>query len=148
MKISVEMQDAELMAALTRLRRKTGNLRDVMDDIASTMQNSVEQNFKEESTRKPIKGRGGVWQDLAPSTKKARAKKGKTGRKLQVTGQLLASLTTQATNDSAMLGTNKKYARFLNDGTKKMPARPFMVIQEADVREFTEQVQDYFRDLR
>lgn len=136
------------MNALTRLRAKTGNLKPVMNDIAETLRTSVEENFKQESARKPVGGRGGVWQDIAPSTKKARAKINKyPGRKLQVTGQLLASLTTQATNTEALLGTNKKYARFLNDGTKKMPARPFMVIQEADKQEFAEIVQDYFRGI-
>ncbi len=146
MNITIEVQDAELSATLTRLRTRTSNLRPVMGEIAETMRTSVEQNFKQESGREPISGRGGAWADLAPSTKKARAKKGKTGRKLQVTGMLLGSLTKQTTATEALLGTNKKYARYLNDGTKRMPARPFMVIQEADKQEFGKTVEDYFRD--
>jgi phage virion morphogenesis protein len=141
--IKTEVQDRELMNALNRLRRKTGNLRPVMNEIAETMRSSVEENFKQESGR----GKGGVWKDLAPSTLRARARKGKTGKKLQVTGQLLASLQTKFSEQEALLGTNKKYARFLQEGTKKMPARPFLVIQQADVQEFQKIVNEHFRGL-
>jgi phage virion morphogenesis protein len=146
--ITTEVQSRELMSALDRLRRKTGNLRPVMSEIAETMRSSVEENFKQESARKPIGGaKGGAWQALAASTEKARARIGKTGRKLQVTGQLLASIQTKTSDGEAIIGTNKKYARFLNDGTKRMPARPFLVLQQADVDEMKQIVQEHFRGL-
>jgi phage gpG-like protein len=69
------------------------------------------------------RAKAGAWAALAPSALKNRARKGKTGKKLQVTGQLLASIQTKSSDVEALVGTNKKYARFLNDGTKKMPAR-------------------------
>lgn len=144
MEISVEIQDAELRQAIERLRYKTGNLQPFMREVAETLRTSVEQNFKQESSRSPIGGSGGAWKDLAPSTKKARAKKGKTGRKLQVTGQLLASISTYASSTEAAVGTNKKYARFLNDGTKRMPARPFFVVQQADIAEIQKQAAEHF----
>jgi phage virion morphogenesis protein len=139
--IRTEIENRELMAALTRLRRKTSNLRPLINEIAETMRNSVEENFSKESARE----RGGVWKALAPATLQARAKKGKTGKKLQVTGQLLASLQTKSSDTEATLGTNKKYARYLNDGTKNMPARPFMVLQKADIEEMKRTVADYLK---
>lgn len=148
MQITTEIQDRELMNALTRLRRKIGNLKPAMNEIAETMRSSVEENFAQESARNAIGGvKRGAWADLAPSTERSRARKNKSGKKLQVTGQLLASIQTKSTEKEALIGTNKKYARFLNDGTKKMPARPFLVIQQNDIKEFQEIVSEHLRGL-
>lgn len=147
--IQTEVENRKLAEALTRLRRKVGDLHPIMDEIAETMRNSVEENFKQESSRGTLSDgkRGGVWKDLAASTLKARARKGKTGKKLQVTGQLIASIQTKTSNVEAMVGTNKKYARFLNDGTNRIPARPFLVLQQADIEAFTRLVEEYLRGL-
>jgi phage virion morphogenesis protein len=132
--------------ALSRLQRKTGNLRPVMQDISETLKNSVEENFAQESARNPIGGeKRGAWDDLAPSTLQSRARANKSGKKLQFTGVLLGSIQTKANNNEAMVGTNNEYARFLNDGTKKMPARPFMVVQREDVDEIRETLEEYLR---
>lgn len=144
--IRTEIQDRELLTALERLRYRVGSMRPVMAEIAETMRTSVEKNFAAESSRGPLYGgtRGGAWADLAPATKKARERiKKYPGKKLQVTGQLLASITTQSSETEAIVGTNKGYARYLHDGTKRMPARPYMVIQQADLAEFGEIVGDY-----
>lgn len=147
--IRTELENRELMNALNRLRSKTSNMRPVMAEIAETLRSSVEENFARESSRGPLVsgGNGGVWAALAPSTVKNRARLGKSGRKLQVTGQLLASISTQSSESEALVGTNKKYARYLNDGTKKMPARPFMVIQQADLQEIQQTVNEYLLGL-
>lgn len=152
--IKTEVQDRELMNALNRLRRKTGNLRPVMNEIAETMRSSVEENFKQESSRGPLYGggKGGAWADLAPSTLRSRAKQGKTGRKLQVTGQLLGSIQTKSDDKEALVGTNKRnkgfsYPLALQEGTKRMPARPFLVIQQADVQEIKKVIDEHFRGL-
>jgi phage virion morphogenesis protein len=148
--ISAELEDRELINALSRLRRKISNMRPAMAEIAETLRSSVEENFARESSRGPLvasKAKAGAWAALAPSTLKSRARKGKTGKKLQVTGQLLASIQTKSSDVEALVGTNKKYARFLNDGTKKMPARPFMVIQQADLREIEQTINEYFSEV-
>jgi phage virion morphogenesis protein len=147
--ISAELEDRELINALSRLRRKISNMRPVMAEIAETLRSSVEENFARESSRGPLasKAKVGAWAALAPGTLKNRARKGKTGKKLQVTGQLLASIQTKSSDVEALVGTNKKYARFLNDGTKKMPARPFMVIQQADLQEIEQTINEYFSEV-
>jgi phage virion morphogenesis protein len=144
--IQIEIESQEVASLLEKLRRKTSHLRPVMAEIAETMRNSVEKNFKEESSRNPIGGeKKGVWADLSPSTLKNRAKQRKTGRKLQVTGQLLASIQPKVSDSEAFIGTNKKQAQALHSGTDKIPARPFMVLQQADIKEFENIIEEYLR---
>lgn len=150
--IRTEVQDRELMNALNRLRRKTGNLRPIMREISETMKSSVEENFKQESSRGTLYGggRGGAWADLAPSTLRNRARQSKAGKKLQVTGQLLGSIQTKSDDKEALVGTNKRnkgfsYPLALQEGTKRMPARPFLVLQQTDVQEIKKIIDEYFR---
>lgn len=147
MEITIEIKDRELRTALTALRARITHLRPVMTDIAVAMQNSVEKNFAQESARNPIVPAGakrGAWADLAPATKKARARiKKYPGKKLQVTGRLINSITADADADSATVGTNLQrkgflYPLALQEGTKKMPARPFLVVQAEDIRAIEE----------
>ena len=42
------------------------------------------------------------------------------------TGTLARSITHEVTQDSARVGTNVKYGKFLETGTSKMAARPYL----------------------
>lgn len=146
--ITYEVEDRELQAGLNRLRSKLSTMRRVYDEIGQTLLNSVEENFKKESSRGALypQGRGSAWKDLAPGTIQQRRKKGKyPGRKLQVTGQLLASIQANTSSSGVIVGTNKKYATFLQQGTKRMPPRPFLVVQMEDFKEIQQIVTDHLK---
>jgi phage virion morphogenesis protein len=80
-----------------------------MQRISGILGSGIERNFAAEGRPK--------WQDLAPSTKRARARKGKwPGEILRVTGQLATSIQEFFTATSAGAGTNKIYAAIQNFG--------------------------------
>lgn len=82
---------------------KGNNLQPLMTEISGIMADAVEQNFADQGRPQ--------WDDLAPSTKKNRARRGKwPGQILQDSGQLAASVQPGASATSAWVGTNKAYA--------------------------------------
>lgn len=108
---------------------------------------SVEQNFQTEgryATAGSWHGGTERWQDLAPRTKEARAKKGKwPGKKLQMSqGGLAASFDKKVTGNNLEIGSNKAYAGIHQFGGQagrgrkvKIPARPMLVVQDDDVED-------------
>lgn len=132
--IQVVVDAKPLQAMLRQLEEKTGNLRPALVGIAGIMMDSTEENFEKEGRPR--------WPELADSTKKARAKKGKTGKMLQVTGQLAASISSKVESHSAIVGTNKRYAAIHQFGglagrghKVEVPERPFLKITRADLSE-------------
>jgi phage virion morphogenesis protein len=133
--IQVVVNADSLNQLLGDLKRKSGNIRPALVGIAGIMMDSTEENFEMEGRPR--------WPDLAESTKKARAKKGKyPGKTLQVKGQLAASISPKVTESSALVGTNKKYAaihQFGGPAGRKhavdMPERPFLKITKRDVEQ-------------
>ncbi|EFL88292.1 phage virion morphogenesis protein [Ahrensia sp. R2A130] len=74
---------------------------------------------------------GSKWSPLADSTV---ASKG-TDNILVDTGGLAGSIQRTVGGDIAIVGTNLAYAGYLQGGTKKMPARPFIGISASDEQE-------------
>ena len=83
------------------------------------IQNSLEEIFLSE---------GPGWSPLAPSTIRSRKYPGLPI--LQQTGNLKASIldhpTLQVSQRQLLYGTSNPYAQFHEDGTYRMPARPFL----------------------
>jgi phage gpG-like protein len=103
-----------------RLRRARERALDVSPALDGWADDVAEENRSEFASNGARFGR--PWAELAtggPAT-------------LHDTGRLEESLTTRPfgveriTRDSAELGTDLFYARFLQDGTQKMPSRPFL----------------------
>ncbi len=132
--IQVLVDASRLQKMLLELEKKSGNLRPALNGIAGLMLDSTEENFQKEG--RPH------WLPLAESTKKARAKRGKTGKTLQVTGQLAASVSSRVESHSAIVGTNKAYAAIHQFGgfagrkhAAVIPERPFLKITKSDLDE-------------
>lgn len=118
---SVVVDSAATREALERLAAVGGDMRAVNKAISVALLSATEDNFAAE-------GRP-AWPMLAASTMKARARKGKwPGKMLQVTGQLAASVGTEATGTYAMVGAGKVYAATHQFGRGDIPARPFLPI--------------------
>jgi phage virion morphogenesis protein len=100
-----------------------------MQSIAAELASQTEENFEHEGRPE--------WPELSDVTTEKRAKHGHwPGQILQVSAAgLAASITTHATDSSAMVGSNKPYAAMMQFGGNKTdfpqlwgdtPARPYM----------------------
>lgn len=135
--IKIKIEDREVQKALNSLAAKVKDMRPLMQKIAGIMHDAVEENFEQEGRPK--------WK---PS-KRAQKQGGKT---LQDKGQLAASISARYDNDSATVGTNKKYAAIHQFGGKagrerkvNIPARPFLKLTDGDLNEIKEAVKDYLK---
>jgi phage gpG-like protein len=87
------------------------------------------------------------WAPWKPGTRKVREKKGTAHLGLLYdSGNLLDSIRAQivGSHNTLQVGTNVPYAKFLNDGTPKMAARPFMGISAPAKEAITTMVHKYF----
>jgi len=109
-----------------------------MRALSRDMVSSVEDNFEAE-------GRPKKWKKLKASTIKQRKKQGTwPGRMLQRSaGGLANTITSSSTNTEATVGSNKPYAPYLQSGTKKMVARPFLNFTQSDVKDFEDTITNH-----
>ena len=123
---------------------KTQTSERLMAKVAGDLKDSTEENFKQQ-------GRQPRWKRLKQSTLLRRAKQGKTGRILQVTGQLASSVTTRYGKLKAVIGSNLVYARIHQMGgfaginrSTKIPARPYMKLTKQEEKQIGERIGKYF----
>lgn len=128
------------------------NLTPVLGEISETIRFSIDENFEKEgrydgkqSGINLLSGGSTKWKNLAPSTVKQRKKKGYYPINiLRQTGILASSITVQPSGSNAVtMGTNIEYAKYINFGTSKMPARPFLVLQEEDIADIKDIIQEH-----
>lgn len=129
---------------LATIRERSGNLTPVLRQCGEIMQSSIEENFLSGgrfASAGTWRGGNSRWADLAPSTKAARAKKGKwPGKILQVSGNFAARISYTVTGNDLTIGSNHPAARIHQLGGKagrghksNIPARPYLVIQDIDI---------------
>lgn len=100
---------------------------------------------------------GPGWAPLAPSTIKRRRQGrarfgGMSVRKLRDSGEMHGSVTAVThpkghrvvTEDRAEVGTNLKRGHWHQEGTPRMPARPFMRIRQEDIPQIENTIADAF----
>lgn len=133
--IEIKVDDKEVQNLLKNLANRLQDMRPLMKKLAGIMHDAVEENFQQEGRPK--------WK---PS-KRAMKQGGKT---LQDTGSLAASISTRYNNNSAVVGTNKKYAAIHQFGGKAgrgrkvtIPARPFLKLTNDDLQEIKDAVKEY-----
>ena len=151
--IQGELNRKQVDDLLKQLKDRGENLRPAFIAIEQEIIDGIEDIFEAE---------GPGWQKLSPATQAIRARQCKTGKMLQVSGGLATSIqgNSTITNDSVTVGSNKKYAPFVNNGTKQIvtkkqagflrfalgihkkvgsqlvnPARPFMLITDEAAKE-------------
>lgn len=127
--ITVELDHSRLQETLRKVEWAVGDLTLLMKGIAAEMASVTEENLEEQ-------GRPD-WQSLSSVTTERREQSGTwPGQMLQVSAAgLAASITTQATDSSALVGSNKPYAAMMHFGGKKadfshlwgdIPGRPYL----------------------
>ncbi len=144
--------DKDLQELLKAVKDRIGNLQPAFEVIGQVIHTSIRRNFEEG-------GRPKAWQDLADSTKKQRAKKNKwPGQILVMSGEkdgLLSSISYDAMPEKLVLVANKKYAAIQHFGGMagkgrkvKIPARPYMMIQDEDWAEIKAALNDFIIEGR
>ncbi|MNJ44660.1 Phage virion morphogenesis family protein [compost metagenome] len=127
--ITVELDHSRLQETLRKVEWAVGDLAPLMKGIAAEMASVTEENLEEQ-------GRPD-WESLSSVTTDRREQSGTwPGQMLQVSaGGLAASITSQATDSSALVGSNKPYAAMMHFGGKKadfphlwgdIPGRPYL----------------------
>ena len=138
--MEIRIDDYKVRGMLINALNIVGNLSPIMHDIALMMRSTVEKNFEAEG--RDELGRTHTWKPLAPSTQKSRARyKGEEHKAhpiLEMTGRLKQSLHIAWGRDWAQVYSGVKYGVYHQTGTRKMPARPFMVMPEKDLHQIEE----------
>ncbi|MGF6283246.1 phage virion morphogenesis protein [Pseudomonas silensiensis] len=127
--LTIELNHPPLQQTLHEIEQATGNLKPLMQSIATELAPQTEENFEQEGRPQ--------WPELPDTTTEHRAKRGHwPGQILQVsTAGLAASITTYATDNSAMVGSNKPYAAMMLFGGEQVdfphlwgdiPERPYL----------------------
>lgn len=110
---------------------------DLMETLGTLVENQTKRRIAVEK-RSPD---GAAWPTLSASTV---SQKG-TDNILVDTGRLLGSISHVASAFEAIVGTSVFYAGFLQDGTRKMPARTFMGISAENMAEIGNAVEAWVR---
>jgi phage virion morphogenesis protein len=127
--LTIELKNQHLQQTLSQIEDAIGDLKPLMQSIAAELASQTEENFEHEGRPE--------WPELSDVTTEKRAKHGHwPGQMLQVSAAgLAASITTHATDSSAMVGSNKPYAAMMQFGGEQaefpslwgdIPARPYL----------------------
>ena len=129
--IRLKSTRANTEGGLKRVLEKLLNPTPALEEIGQML---VDRTKRRISTTK-ARPTGQKWSKWAPSTKKAREADGTASRGLlNHTGTLLNAIQYEVKNKSAVVGVDGSapYAGFLQFGTAKMPARPFIGLIKID----------------
>lgn len=113
--IEIEVNIDSLHAGLTRLAQLGQNMTPLTRDLAEIMKGGVDRAFADEEDP----ATGAKWHPLSPATLARRAKAGHTGKILQVSGQLAASIQTEHGPHHASVLTSDERAPTHQFGAKK-----------------------------
>lgn len=114
---------------ISRLQRASDAVRGgrLMRQVGQTVREQVRRRITSEKTAPS----GAAWAPLKPSTI---ARKGNANILIHK-GKLVGSVSSTSGGLSATVGTSPFYGVFLQGGTRKMVARPFMGLSQANERE-------------
>lgn len=142
--IELQLKKEELEKALGQMAKSGSDLREPLSLIGEIVASSVDKNFQVEGRHSgdpdSIFGGRESWAPWSKSWEKKRIEMGKNGKILTLNGGLASSIAYEVAGDSVSISTAKDYASRLHFGDVKdrLPARPFLVIQEEDLEEINE----------
>ena len=154
MKITVEVQDAELQQGLQAFIETGLDLTPVMADIGEQLLNSTRQRFSDQ-----VSPEGEAWSPLSHVTK-ARKKKNKD-KILTEEGRLRRLLSVQTGKDYVEVGSTRIYAATHQFGAERgaygktqhgtpipwgnIPARPFLGVSDNDKKTILKIIQKHLK---
>ncbi len=114
MQFLTKINDKEITKFLDSAYRKLKDLTPLMKTARVFMKKLIDDNFETQG-----EATGAKWQEWSDGWKKRRIKMGKgSGKILNLDGFLRKSFTAKSNNNSAIVGTNNKYAAIHNFGFK------------------------------
>jgi phage virion morphogenesis protein len=123
--ITITVQDDQVRAELQRIQRKLGDLTPAMAGIAMALETAVSNRF--ETKTDPL---GQPWATWKPSTVKRYPPDG-NGTLLDRYGDMLDSLNSTHTKDTAAIGFGAPYAAYHEWGTQRMERRGLLTADPA-----------------
>jgi len=140
--LTVKKDDRDARRYLGGILKRMKNTTSAMKIIGEIGRTSIVRNFE-------VGGRPKKWKPLSPATLKS--KKGGGILKVQgMAGGLMGSVNYQAFSDKAVWSSNKVYAAIHHFGGMagrgrkvKIPARPYMMLQDEDWEEMKAALNDF-----
>ena len=133
--LSVEFNRFEFAAQFAALQDKMLFGKRLSNQIGTMVRNDIQSRIKKGKTD----AEGNAWAPWAPSTAKARQKKGNAALGLLFdSGALYKSITVNKTETGFEVVSSSPYLKYLQFGTAHMPARPVMGMSKAVVQQVTE----------
>ncbi|WLH43946.1 phage virion morphogenesis protein [Pseudomonas beijingensis] len=125
----IELDHQHLQQTLSKVEQSIGDLTPLMHSLAAELASQTEENFEYEGRPQ--------WPELSDTTIGRRAETGHwPGKILQISAAgLAASITTQANDSSALVGSNKPHAAMMQFGGDQadfpqlwgdIPSRPYL----------------------
>lgn len=135
-----EIDTRNLTAKLRLLESNATNAGKIMASVATRMHAAVEENFAQE-------GRRPRWKKLSEKYKKRRYKRGYTGKILQASGDMAASVSQSHTSNEARVSTPHEYAKYhhgqrMSGHPSKgiMPRREFLKLTPDDMDDINDRI--------
>jgi phage gpG-like protein len=130
-------------AALALLRARIANPQPILALIGRKAKERVERAIRTDKHDPD----GVAWAPWSGGTSRSREKKGNAGQGLLWdTGTLLGGMRVQVGATDVLIGTDVgDYAEYLQDGTNRMPARPYLGWGDAAIQEGERDMIDYLQ---
>ena len=136
--LTITVDDSAFRSHMQELQKRLDNLTPVLNDIGNRMENAVRQRFASHTDPS-----GAPWKPWAPSTLESYPFPGKPAAKkygpgnarlLDRHGDMLGSLSYQASPTSVRIGFVQPYAMYHEYGTKHMPRRSLLTADPTQPR--------------
>lgn len=123
--VKIQSDTRDLETLLSKLK----NPRPALVEIGRMLQGSTRDRLQ----KTKVGPDGKPWAPWALSTLLARTRKGNAGRGLlNDTGNLSRGITFEVRGNTVTVGAQATYAQYLQNGTDRMPARPFVGVSKQD----------------
>lgn len=146
MKLEFKIDKGDIADSLRKFSGKLKNNNDLLTEVGEILVEDIKQRIitsKKDTDEKP-------WKPWAKSTRQARERAGTAALGLLFnSGNLAHSIDYRITDKNKLkVGTNVKYAEYLDEGTDKMPARPFMGISKRAQKGINEALKIYLSEKK
>ena len=142
--VSVNIKEVEALAKkLNGYSLNSSQERQLLKSLSVEIETQISERI--ESTKRDPEGK--TWADIADKTRRYLLKHFPSARPpLWRTGKLLDTIESQVSGGVLLTGVTKEYAGFLQEGTKRMPARPFIGLSAQDISDLADLIDAWLKE--
>ncbi len=142
--VSVNIKEIEALAKkLNGYALTSAQERRLLKSLGVEIETQISERI--ESTKRDPEGK--TWADIADKTRRYLLKHFPSARPpLWRTGELLDTIESQVSGGVLLTGATKEYAGFLQEGTKRMPARPFIGLSAQDIGDLADLIDAWLKE--